>query len=69
MYVKENKNKSLGIYNLIYQNKIDKNKQNTVIIDIPVLEISSTEIRNNREILKSYVPQKVYNYIISKGLY
>jgi len=24
MYVKENKNKSLGIYNLIYQNKIDK---------------------------------------------
>jgi len=52
-----------------YQNKIDKNKQNTVIIDIPVLEISSTEIRNNREILKSYVPQKVYNYIISKGLY
>ena len=52
-----------------YQNKIDENKQNTVILDIPVLEISSTKIRNDSEMLKSFVPEKVYNYIISKGLY
>lgn len=55
------------LYN--YQNKIDKSKQNTVVFDIPVLAISSTEIRADRDLLKCFVPEKVYDYIISKDLY
>lgn len=52
-----------------YQNKIDRDKQNTVVLDIPVLAISSTEIRNDRNLLKNFVPEKVYDYIVLKDLY
>ncbi len=55
-----------------YQNKIDNNKDRTIILDAPVLQISSTEIREkakSREALKDLVPEKVFEYIIQKDLY
>ena len=57
---------------LEYQKRIDPQKQCTIVLDIPVLEVSSTEIRTkieNKQQLKSLVPVKVFEYIVKKGLY
>ena len=55
-----------------YQEKIDPSRENTIILDSPVLELSSSEIREkitDKTFLKGFVPRKVYEYILKKGLY
>lgn len=55
-----------------YQEKIDPSRENTIILDSPVLELSSSEIREkitDKTFLRGFVPQKVFEYILKKGLY
>lgn len=55
-----------------YQEKIDPSRENSIILDSPVLELSSSEIREkitDKTFLRDFVPQKVFEYILKKGLY
>lgn len=57
---------------LAYQEKLDPSKERTIILDVSVLEISSSEIRSkieNKQELKDLVPNEVFEYIVEKGLY
>ncbi len=57
---------------LEYQNKIDPNKECTVVLDAPILELSSSEIRSkisDLNVLKKLVPETVFKFICEKGLY
>lgn len=57
---------------LEYQLKIDPLKERTIVLNSPVLQLSSSQIRekiSDREALKTFVPEKVFEYIIKKGLY
>lgn len=57
---------------LEYQNKIDPQKKCTIVLNAPVLELSSSEIRSKAvqiTELKEFVPQDVFEYIVEKGLY
>lgn len=55
-----------------YQNVISKMGAKAVIMKKPVLQVSSTYIRNNitkTEILKPLLDNKVYEYIVKNNLY
>ncbi len=55
-----------------FRNKIDPNETKTIILDQNVIDISSTQVRENakkREELKNLVPEKVFEYIVLKDLY
>ncbi len=57
---------------LEYQNKIDPQKKCTIVLNAPVLELSSSEIRSKaaqKTGLKELVPEDVFEYIVEKGLY
>ncbi len=57
---------------LAYQDKIDPQKRNTIVLNAPVLELSSSEIRSKakkQKELENLVPKKVFEYIVKKGLY
>ena len=57
---------------LDFRAKIDPDESKTIILDNDVIDVSSTQVRfgaKNREALKTLVPQKVYEYIVSKDLY
>lgn len=55
------------LYN--YQNVIDPEHKNTIILSATVLEISSTDIRENISSFENLIPISVYDYIIKNGLY
>lgn len=55
-----------------YQKKLDPDKEKTIILDTPVLEVSSSEIRSktfNQKQMENLVPKNVFQYIVQKGLY
>lgn len=57
---------------LEYQQKLDPSRESTIVLDASVLEVSSSEIRSkieNKQELKSLVPNEVFEYIVEKGLY
>lgn len=55
------------LYN--YQNVIDPEHKNTIILSAPILEISSTDIRDKIDSFKNQIPFNVYKYILKNGLY
>lgn len=71
---KNHKNKPIGNYKGDFNVKFDKNafKFPCVFLDLPVVSVSSTEIRNRVVENKSFeylVPKSVYEYIINNNLY
>lgn len=57
---------------LEYQNIIDPQKRHTIVLNAPILELSSSQIRSkakNQKELHNLVPKKVFEYIVKKGLY
>ena len=52
---------------LAYQNVLDPEHKNTIILNSNVISVSSSEIRNNTD--STLIPEKVKEYIIQKGLY
>ncbi len=51
---------------LEYESKF---KADVHMIDVDPIDISSTELRNNPEAHREYISDKVYKYIIERGLY
>lgn len=55
-----------------YVQKIDPKNENTIILDLPVVDVSSTQVREcilNNGDFKNLVSEKVFDYIIQKELY
>lgn len=55
-----------------FRKKIDPTGSKTIILNENVVDVSSTQVRDcahNRVILRNFVPEKVFEYIVLKDLY